>query len=800
MMAMKNLLVASFAIVLVVFVPLPVWGDDDPHEYLEYTPTEEPSTNEVEFVAEGPIRPFSVTPLSSPAPSASFLGIASTNGIPPDTHGAVGPNHIMIMLNSDTRIQDRTGGTNFLTITTSNWWTGAGSFTRITDPRVIYDRYAERWVATMVSDPRATNSSLLFAISQSSDPTGGWYKHRIDVDSNNAFWADYPNVGFNKNWYAVSVNMGPNVGSTGKYTKMYLFNKTNVLTGGTSHSIANFPSSYGLTIVPAYTHDNTTSTLYCLQSIGRVLETFVYSSRVQLYKITGTPDSPGYSLVKEIANTSVVTANKPATTELAPQTNSTRKIAVNDHRIQNVVYRNGRIYGTQNGFFPHSAPTRSGVIWWRMLTDGTSPVMGVIQDSTGENHYAYPSIAVNQFNDFVVGYSSFSSTQYASASYTFRSFTDSGNRTSQLLKEGEDVFVRQGTGSDNRWGDYSATVVDPVNDTDFWTLQEYARPRNTDAATNQQGRYGIWWGKIEVSTPTNDAFANAISLSGSTGTNTGGLYRSTIETNEPVHAAVTTVGSTWFTWSAGASGLVTFDTLKSNTDSDTVLAIYTGTSISNLTQITANDDTTVASGQTTLTLKSSRVSFLATQGTTYRIALATKSENVDQITLFWIQPQAPLIVLEPENKYLLAGDPLILESFAVGTPGPTYQWRSNLVNLSGATYSAYTNSNPQPASTNGPTTYEYEVIASNSSGSATSRVAYVSIYPSATATHDEIELLSVDRVKFLVNGISNYLYKVQVTSDFITWTNLTTNPASFYFVFTNQSPSGSPYLFFRSTY
>ena len=25
-----------------------------------------------------------------------------------------------------------------------------------------------------------------------------------------------------------------------------------------------------------------------------------------------------------------------------------------------------------------------------------------------------------------------------------------------------------------RWGDYSATVVDPEDDTTFWTIQEYA--------------------------------------------------------------------------------------------------------------------------------------------------------------------------------------------------------------------------------------------------------------------------------------------------------------------------------------
>src|SRR5258708_7031184 len=46
----------------------------------------------------------------SPAPASSFLALADdTTAIPPDTHGAVGPNHLMTVLNTQVRIQTRTG-------------------------------------------------------------------------------------------------------------------------------------------------------------------------------------------------------------------------------------------------------------------------------------------------------------------------------------------------------------------------------------------------------------------------------------------------------------------------------------------------------------------------------------------------------------------------------------------------------------------------------------------------------------------------------------------------------------------
>ena len=66
-------------------------------------------------------------------------------------------------------------------------------------------------------------------------------------------------------------------------------------------------------------------------------------------------------------------------------------------------------------------------------------------------------------------------------------------RAGIVLKAGEAPYFKDlGTG-DNRWGDFSSTVVDPLDDLSLWTLQEYA-------ATNNN--WGTWWGEVSMGGPT----------------------------------------------------------------------------------------------------------------------------------------------------------------------------------------------------------------------------------------------------------------------------------------------------------
>ena len=76
----------------------------------------------------------------------------------------------------------------------------------------------------------------------------------------------------------------------------------------------------------------------------------------------------------------------------------------------------------------------------------------------------------------------------------------------------------------------------------------------------------------------------------------------------------------WYTWLAPASGTVELSTYGSTFD--TLLAVYTGTSLSNLVEIVSNDDDENNDpGASANRFFASRVNFNALAGTAYQIAL-----------------------------------------------------------------------------------------------------------------------------------------------------------------------------------
>jgi subtilisin family serine protease len=112
--------------------------------------------------------------------------------------------------------------------------------------------------------------------------------------------------------------------------------------------------------------------------------------------------------------------------------------------------------------------------------------------------------------------------------------------------------------------------------------------------------------------PVNDDFGTAATLS-LAGPNPvlASNTDATKEPGEPLHAGNAGGASVWWNVTVPSSGTLTLTTEGS--DFDTLLAVYTGTSVSSLTPIAANDDHGFHLW--------SRVEFQAAAGTTYRIAV-----------------------------------------------------------------------------------------------------------------------------------------------------------------------------------
>lgn len=212
--------------------------------------------------------------------------------------------------------------------------------------------------------------------------------------------------------------------------------------------------------------------------------------------------------------------------------------------------------------------------------------------------------------------------------------------------------------------------------------------------------------------PASDNFANRLALTGSALTVTGTNVNATKETGEPYHGGNAGGKSVWYSWNAPSAGVVTIDTHGSNFD--TLLGVYTGTSVSALTSIASNDDDP-AGGVTT-----SKVTFSATAGTTYQIAVDGYGGASGTITLnlnFATGALQPPTGVSASNGTYTDGIHLSWAAVAGANVYEVYRYTSNdstkaaQVNTSDVTATNFDDTTASPG-----VSYYYWIAAKNASG------------------------------------------------------------------------------------
>ena len=128
--------------------------------------------------------------------------------------------------------------------------------------------------------------------------------------------------------------------------------------------------------------------------------------------------------------------------------------------------------------------------------------------------------------------------------------------------------------------------------------------------------------------PGNDDFSSATYIYGKSGSATGTTIGATSLSGEPLPSFRSSATNTvWWVWTAPSSGSVTFDT--ANTSFDTVMGVYTGSSIYDLFTIDQDDD----GGPD----RTSSCTFEAETGVTYYIAISGYgNSNQGQVYLSWV--------------------------------------------------------------------------------------------------------------------------------------------------------------------
>lgn len=240
-------------------------------------------------------------------------------------------------------------------------------------------------------------------------------------------------------------------------------------------------------------------------------------------------------------------------------------------------------------------------------------------------------------------------------------------------------------------------------------------------------------------TPANDRFGNAtvIILTNGQGAYTSSNIGASRESGEPAHAGATSIHSVWWSWIAPSNGTLVADTFGSNFD--TVLAVYTGESVTALTPVASNDDEeSPAQNSTPQRRRTSKVTTAVTGDTIYWIAVDGWGDNDNSIpdgytgavtlnlSFSTATASAPVITTQPGSQSIAAGGALSLSVAATSEPAPTYQWQRNGVDLTGRTGATLLLNNVQPADAG-----LYVALARNGTLSTASRPAIVGVTTTA---------------------------------------------------------------------
>ncbi|HKX61064.1 MAG TPA: immunoglobulin domain-containing protein [Verrucomicrobiae bacterium] len=184
-----------------------------------------------------------------------------------------------------------------------------------------------------------------------------------------------------------------------------------------------------------------------------------------------------------------------------------------------------------------------------------------------------------------------------------------------------------------------------------------------------------------VRTPPENIFVNRASIVSTNVLFSGDNTNATRESGEMRHAGKPGGHSVWYKWTAPETGIATFATTGSAFD--TLLAVYTGNDVSQLTPVAANDD---VRGR----FLASEVRFNAVKDVEYQIAVDGLGGAEGEFVISWnletTSDVLPVFSQTLAGRTVPDGGSTIFSANAVGA-SLTYQWYFNQARIAGATQS-----------------------------------------------------------------------------------------------------------------
>ncbi len=438
--------------------------------------------------------------LLAPTPLSSFVSLDYTQccggggNVPPDPELAVGPNHVIAVVNVAFQIYNKSGTVLSGPTTFSSFMNSNPNCTGVFDPNVLYDEEADRYMLGIDAD----GTHYCIAVSQTNDPLGAWSIYAFATATGVEFF-DYPHVGVGRD----AIYMGANIFSCDtcgfQEARIWAFNKWEMYAGLSATAVTRDLAANHDTPQPLNLHGYNQGTWPSSGPHYLFVETNYNGANHTLFSWNDPFGANTFATVSSI-NLNTATGVTAALPVSVPQMGGSN-VQGNDWRPQDFEYRNGYGWTTMTiGCNPGSGTVNC--VRWAQINLSTGVVTDAGVYSSNGVYRFFADLAVNHCNDMAVGYTKSNSSMFPAVWYTGREHTDAAGtlQTEAELKAGEITYTAFDS-PPRRWGDYTEMTIDP-NGVTFWYLGEYSK--NTGTTDGRWGTYigSFSYGSCIALTPT----------------------------------------------------------------------------------------------------------------------------------------------------------------------------------------------------------------------------------------------------------------------------------------------------------
>jgi hypothetical protein len=476
-------------------------------------------------------------PVAAPSPNppqtlgVSFLGatLADTNSFPPNTMGAAGPTQFLVGVNGRIRTFVKATGVadGVLNADMDTFFTSVRNGQPTNQPRVRFDRLSGRWIVSIIAlNVSFTNNRVLIAVSDTAVITNTtvwtffFFQHNLpspagDTDT----FFDYNTLGVDANALVIGGNIFDGAGVY-QGTSVHVVRKSRVISasGGDLVPAGDVVAFRNLTGTPTgagpYSPQGVDNLAAAAPTESWVVGVDNASFGTLMLRQIGfaAPGAwPPAGISANLALSVPATAIPRTVPHMGNAEGPDGELDAVDDRLSAASLRGSRLWtahniavdatGTGSG-----AGDRNGSRWYEIdLTGGTPTLVqsGTLFDPTASNpaFYWIPSIMVSGQGHAALGASTAGATRRINAATAGRLASDApGTLQSPLLYTASAAPYNPAAdpGPARRWGDYSATSLDPNDDMTMWTIEQYC-----DAADS----YGLRVAELKAPPPATPASA-----------------------------------------------------------------------------------------------------------------------------------------------------------------------------------------------------------------------------------------------------------------------------------------------------